>query len=240
MLLATVFAVQVLVEKLPKVFEKYHKIDKLVPFFDGLDSDKNLIVIDALVKDAKFLIDNAYHQNIVLFTSENKVVKQFITELGISTVSSTTLKVTKDNYHISANTILDKKPSFTYTGPLLHGTNEFLSYPLITGYIEDEKDGLVGSQLELVRLFQTRNNTRLAILPKEFLDVKDAQYVLDKVLDWTFKLKNVLSLKVEHFKVDEQGNKSSGQLKEYKIKDKIVFIINVASECRIKQFKETF
>eukprot|EP00835_Amoeboradix_gromovi_P003243 NODE_206_length_14836_cov_0.232408.p5 type:complete len:234 gc:universal NODE_206_length_14836_cov_0.232408:12701-13402(+) len=225
-------AVQVLVSKLPKVFEKYHQINEVIPYYDGIESDDNLIVIDGLVKDANHLVHNSAHQNMVIFTSENKVIKQFVTELGIEYVSPTSMKINHDNYHSSSSTILgNKTPSFDYKGPLLHGTNNILSFPLITGYVEDIKDQYVGSQLELIRLVQTRINTRIAVLPKELLDIPEAAPVISKVLDWTFKLINVLKIKVEHFKVDDSGNKISNQLKEYKIKDKIVVLTNLANKC---------
>eukprot|EP00834_Sanchytrium_tribonematis_P003996 NODE_176_length_14102_cov_0.889595.p8 type:complete len:232 gc:universal NODE_176_length_14102_cov_0.889595:9360-8665(-) len=229
MLFAICFAVQVLVKDSPKIFEKYHKIEKIEPYYDGLDQDLDLIVVDPLVKDAKELVHNSRFQNIALFYTSHKVLKQYITELGISQLGKTKIKVSKDNYHVSANSILDKKPAFTYEGTVFHGTNDILSWPLITGYVEDSVDKYVGSQLEIIRLFQTRNNTRIAILPKELLEIKESHPLIEDLLKWVFKHKNMLDIKVGHFKVDENNNKMSGQLKEYKIKDTIVIPIYVAS-----------
>ncbi len=231
MIFATIFGVQVLVEKMPDVFKKYHKISKLDLYYDGLDMDLNLIVVDPLFKDANELVLNANHQNIVLFTSPKKIVKQFITELGIVQTGKTTLKVGKENYHPSSKTILKDFPSFKYSGPLLHGTNNILSYPLVHGHVQDSQDDYVGSQLELIRVYQTRNNTRLAIMPLELLEVKEAEVLITQTLQWTFKQKNVLDIKVKHFKVDENGNKISDQLLEYKIRDDIVVYTHLASRC---------
>lgn len=80
------------------------------------------------------------------------------------------------------------------------------------------------------------NNTRLALLPRELLEVKEAHGLINQIIEWTFLKKNVLNVKVEHFKVDESGNKISDQLKEYKIRDLVVVYNNVASECRCQQF----